>query len=118
MNEATTMDGWMSAFVDGFSDVSPKTLGTVRLLGVRSVTPSVLVVVYEDWEKHVSARAFSLAVLDELAASFPSPRSVARHIIVGDLVEPTRHGRALDQEQLSSLNAEFPGLEWIGKVPV
>lgn len=32
------------------------------------------------------------------------------------VVEPTRHGRAVEHKMLGALNSEFPGVVWIGKV--
>ncbi|MBO1268835.1 hypothetical protein [Arthrobacter cavernae] len=118
MTETRDLETWVSAFIGAFSDVSPRTLGDVRFRAARSLPPDLLVVVYEDWERHVTARAFPLAELEQLAFASPSPRAVARHIVVGDLIEPSAHGRVLDHDLVKNLNAEFPGLEWIGHVPL
>ncbi|MDI2034632.1 hypothetical protein PJL15_01754 [Paenarthrobacter nitroguajacolicus] len=114
MNDWAKLDVWMKAFARGFSDTSSRSLGTIRYRAVRPLAPDVLVLVYEDWEKHLSARAYRVADLNE----FPGlPREVVRSIVVSELIEPTAHGRTVDTEPLRGLNSEFPGLEWIGEIP-
>ncbi|MFJ4262380.1 hypothetical protein ACIPY1_13640 [Paenarthrobacter nicotinovorans] len=108
------LDTWMNAFADGFSDTSSRSLGNVCYWAVRPLAPDVLVLVYEDWEKHLSARAYRVADLDKFSGL---PREVVRSIVVSELIEPTVHGRTVDSELLRGLNAEFPGLEWIGEIP-
>lgn len=114
MSDTQSLANWMTAFTEGFSDVSERSLGNVRYRTVRPLTPEMFALVYEDWENHVSARAFRLADLEK----FPgTPREVARSIIVSELIEPTTHGRVLKEDLVEDLNAEFPGLEWIGNPP-